>query len=402
MRERKQWRTAPVIIACGGIILLLSIGIRFSFGIFLQPISLDLGWSRDVFAFSIALQNLFWGVSQPFPGAIADRYGTGRVVVAGALLYAAGTMLMATATTPAAAHITAGVMVGIGLGGCGISIVLAAVGCSVAPERRGMAMGVTAAAGSFGQFAVLPVGQKLHEAYGWPMTFFLLGLASLLIVPLAAALAGRDRSAAKITPGDIGAAVGEAERNPSFLYLNAGYFVCGFHVAFIATHLPAYIVDQGMPASLGAWALGLVGLFNVFGVIISGLLGDRFSKKYLLSSIYFARAVIITVFVLVPVSEASILLFAATMGLFWLSTVPLTSALVAQMFGTRYLSTLLGVVFFSHQLGSFTSAWLGGELFALTGSYAFAWWVSVALGIFASLLHWPIDERPIARFAGAE
>jgi MFS family permease len=221
-------------------------------------------------------------------------------------------------------------------------------------------------------------------------------------VPLAAALAGRNAPAGTTAPGVFSGALGEAFANPSFQYLNAGYFVCGFHVAFIATHLPAYIVDQGMPASLGAWALGLVGLFNVFGSILAGVLGDRFSKKYLLSSIYFARAAVIAAFVLVPVSQTSILLFAAAMGLLWLSTVPLTSALVAQMFGIRYLSTLLGVVFLSHQLGSFVSAWLGGELFAATGSYAIAWWVSVALGIAAGLLHWPIDERPIARYVDAD
>ena len=315
MNEPRQGRRAAVIIACGGIILMLSIGIRSSFGIFLHPISVDLCWSRDVFAFSIALQNLFWGLSQPFAGAIADRYGTGRVVIAGALLYAAGTMLMAATTTPAAAHITVGVMVGIGISGCGFAIVLAAVGYSVAPERCGMAMGIAAATGSFGQFAALLIAQQLLDANGWPMTFILLGLASLLIVPLAAALAGRARPVTVIAPGGFNDALGKAARNPNFLYLNAGYFVYGFHVAFIATHLPAYIVDQGMPASLGAWALGLVGLFNVFGSFIAGVLGDRFSKKYLLSLIYFARAAVIALFVLFPVSPASILLFAAAMGL---------------------------------------------------------------------------------------
>ncbi len=402
MSETKQWRTAIAVIGCGGLILLLAIGIRFSFGIYLRPISADLGWPRDVFAFSIALQNLFWGISQPFTGAIADRYGTGRVVVAGALLYAAGTMLMAMATTPIAAHITAGMMVGLGLGGCGFSIVLAAVGRSVTPERRGMAMGIAAAAGSFGQFAILPVGQELLDAYGWPTTFFLLGLMALVIVPQAAALVGRDGSAAKVTPKEFGGAVREALANRRFLYLNAGYFVCGFHVAFIATHLPAYIVDQGMPDRLGAWALGLIGLFNVFGSFLAGVLGDRFSKKYLLSGIYFIRAVVIAAFVLVPVSQTSILLFAAAMGLLWLGTVPLVSALVAQIYGVRTLSTLLGVVFFSHQLGSFMSAWLAGEIFTLTGSYAFVWWLSVALGIVAGFLHLPINERPIARYAGAD
>lgn len=398
-----QRRIGPAtVIACGGIILLLSFGIRSSFGIFLQPISIDLNWSREIFAFSIALQNLFWGVSQPFAGMIADKYGTGRVVVVGALIYAAGTLLMAFATTPLFAHITAGIFVGVGISGCGFSIVLAAVGRSVTAERRAVALGIASAAGSFGMFAMVPLGQAFVQEYGWSTSFLLLGSISLIMVPLAAALVGKPPMETGTETQSVGESLREAAGHSSFLFLNAGYFVCGFHVAFIATHLPSYVIDLGLTAELGAWALGLVGLMNVFGALLAGVLGDKFSKKYLLSSLYLGRAVVITVFVLTPPSVASVLIFSAAIGLLWLSTVPLTSALVMQMFGLKHASMLLGIVFLTHQLGSFVGAWLGGYLFDLTGSYDAVWWVSVALGIASSILHWPIDERPVGRLAAAQ
>lgn len=391
-----------VVIVCGGIILLLSFGIRSSFGVFLQPISIDLNWSREVFAFSLALQNLLWGLSQPFAGIIADRFGAGRVIVAGALLYAAGTLLMAFASSPLIAHISAGALVGIGLSGCGFSIVLAAVGRSVSEEKRGMALGIASAAGSFGQFALVPMGQAFVQEYGWSTSFLILGSMSLLMVPLAAALVGKPAVASGVGANQtVGESLREAGGHASFLYLNAGYYVCGFHVAFIATHLPSYVVDLGLEPELGAWALGLVGLANVFGALFAGMLGDRFSKKYLLSSIYILRAVVITIFVLTPPSVASVLIFSGTIGLLWLSTVPLTSALVMQMFGFKHMSMLLGLVFLSHQLGGFTGAWLGGYIFDITGSYDYAWWISVVLGIASSMLHWPIDERPVGTLAHA-
>jgi MFS family permease len=395
-------RINPIfVIASGGIVLLLSIGIRNSFGIFLQPISADFGWSREVFALTLAIQNLFWGLSQPFAGMIADRYGSGRVIIVGAAIYAAGLFLMSMSTTPLATHITIGVMIGIGIGGCGFAIVLASVGRSVAPERRALALGVASALGSFGQFSLLPLGQVLLDAQGWAITFAIFGTMTLLIVPLSAKLAGRPAIVTGATTLNIREALREAAAHPGYLYLNAGFFVCGFHVTFIATHLPAYVGDLGLSPRLGAWALGLVGLFNIVGALLAGVLGDRFSKKYLLSFLYLARAVVIAIFVLTPPSVTSVLMFAGAMGLLWLSTVPLTSALVAQVFGTQYMSTLFGIVFLSHQIGAFLGAWLGGRLYVETGSYVITWWVAVALGVMASLLHWPIDERPAARFVSA-
>jgi MFS family permease len=400
MVESAKRLNPAVIIACGGLVLLLSIGVRNSFGIFLQPISAELGWSREVFALTLAIQNLFWGVSQPFAGMIADRYGSGRVIVVGALIYAAGLLLMSVSSTPLSTHITIGVMIGIGIGGCGFAIVLASVGRSVPPERRAMALGFASALGSFGQFSLLPLGQVLIDGQGWSMTFVVFGVMMLLIVPLASMLSGRPASTPEAESLSLREALREAAGHSGFLYLNAGFFVCGFHVTFIATHLPAYVGDLGLSPTLGAWALGTVGLFNIIGSLLAGILGDRFSKKYLLSFLYMARAVVITLFILTPPSTLTVLLFAGSMGLLWLSTVPLTSALVAQLFGTQYMSTLFGIVFFSHQIGAFLGAWLGGRLYVETGSYEITWWVSVGLGVMSSLLHWPIDERPAARFAG--
>lgn len=392
---------AAVIIVCGGLILLLSFGIRSSFSVFLQPISIDLSWSREIFAFSIALQNLLWGLAQPFAGIVADKYGTGRVVAAGGLLYAVGTLLMAYTTTPLIAHIGAGVLVGIGIAGCGFSIVLAAVGRSVPAERRAMALGIASAGGSFGMFAMVPMGQAFLQEFGWSTSFLLLGAISLLIVPLAASLSGKAPADTGSNAQTIGESLREARGHSSYLFLNAGYFVCGFHVAFIGTHLPSYVVDLGLSSNLGAWALGVIGLMNVVGALFAGMLGDRLSKKYLLSGLYVARAVAIAIFIMTPPSVVSVLVFSATIGLFWLSTVPLTSALVMQMFGLKHASMLLGIVFLTHQLGSFTGAWLGGYLFDLTGSYDIVWWASVGLGIASAALHWPIDERPIHRPAAA-
>jgi predicted MFS family arabinose efflux permease len=392
--------TSAVVI-CGGIILLLSFGIRSSFGIFLQPLSTDLGWSREVFAFSIALQNLLWGIAQPFAGMIADKYGSGRVIVGGALLYAAGTVIMGYATTPLAAHISAGLLVGVGIAGCGFSIVLASVGRSVADEWRSMALGIASAGGSMGMLVMVPLGQALLQEYGWSLSLVILGVMSFLIVPLAAGVSGKPTAAAETHSQTVSESLREAAGHKSYLFLNAGYFVCGFHVAFIATHFPAYVVDLGLSPELGAWALGLVGLVNVFGALLAGVLGGRYSKKYLLSALYLGRALVILIFLLTPPSVASVLIFAASIGLLWLSTIPVTSALVMQMFGLKHAAMLLGIVFLSHQFGSFTGAWMGGYLFELTGSYDAVWWMSVALGVASAILHWPIDERPIRRPAEA-
>ena len=395
------WRTPMVVIVAGCLILLLTFGVRASFGLFMESISSDFGWGREVFAMSLALQNLIWGLGQPFAGAIADRYGSGRVIVAGGLLYALGTYLMAVSGTPGMMHVSAGLLVGLGLSGASFGVVLAALGRMVPEEKRSWALGIGTAAGSLGQFTLVPLGQAFLATYGWSVALMLMALLSLLVLPLSTALAGRDDGAAHGSKQSLGEALREAGVHSGYIYLTLGFFVCGFQVAFIAAHLPAYVTDLGLPLEIGGWAIALVGLFNIIGSYTAGVLGGRHSKKYLLSGLYLARSVVIAVFVLVPPSAASVLIFAAAMGLLWLSTVPLTSGLVAQIFGVRYMATLFGIVFLSHQLGSFLGVWLGGRLFDATGSYDIVWWVSVALGVGAAALHWPIDERAVPRLADA-
>ncbi|MDD9913268.1 MAG: MFS transporter [Rhodospirillaceae bacterium] len=395
-------RTGTIaVIACGGIIRLLSFGIRSSYGVFLQPVSTDLGWSREIFALTIALQNLFWGFAQPFAGMIADRYGSARVIIGGALMFGAGTLLMGYATTPLTAHIGAGFLVGVGIAGCGFSTVLAAVGRSVAEEWRSMALGVASAGGSLGLLVMVPMGQAFIDSVGWSVALIYLAALSLLMVPLAAALAGKPAAPAAANNQTITESLREAAGHNSFLFLNAGYFVCGFHVTFITTHFPAYVVDLGLGAEIGAWAIGIVGIVNVFSALGAGALGDKFNKKYVLSTLYLCRAAAIAIFMMTPPSVTSVMVFAAMIGLFWLGTVPVTSALVMQMFGLKHASMLLGIVFLSHQLGSFLGAWIGGYMFELSGSYDMVWWISVGLGVAAAALHWPIDERPIERPAPA-
>ena len=398
-----RWRSIPALVIAGGaLITLIAIGVRSSFGLFLQPVSHDLGFGRGVFAFSIALQNLIWGAAQPFAGAIADRYGTGRVVAVGAFLYGLGLLIMARSSDALTLTIGAGFFVGVGLAATGFPVIFAAVSRAVPDKHRSLVLGLTTAAGSVGQFLLVPVGQLFLASYGWPLAFVLLGLVSFVIAPLAAMVAGKPKLPVVGLPTHtMRAALGEAARHPGYRLLNAGFFVCGFHVAFIATHLPAYLGDIGLPVGTGAWALALIGLFNIVGSFSAGVLGGRLSKKYLLTTIYAARAVVITLFVIAPVSELTVLLFAASIGLLWLSTVPLTSGLVAQIFGPRYMATLFGVVFFSHQFGSFLGIWLGGIVFDLTGTYNTVWWASVVLGVVSALLHWPIDDRPMIRPAPA-
>ncbi|MBT5415909.1 MAG: MFS transporter [Rhodospirillaceae bacterium] len=395
------WRRPMVIITAGCLIALITFGVRAGFGVFLAPISADLGWGREVFAFAIAIQNLVWGAAQPVAGAIADRYGSGRVLAVGGLLYAAGIYLMSVSTSPFEMQMSAGVLVGLGLAGASFAVVLAAIGRAVSPERRSLALGIGTAAGSLGQFLLVPVGQALLAEYGWTMALVLLSVLSLAVVPLASALTGRSKAGAGEVDQALGAALREAGGHSSYMYLTAGFFVCGFQVVFIAIHLPAYITDIGLSAELGGYALALVGLFNVIGSFAAGFFGGRFSKKYLLTGIYLARSAVIAAFVLAPPSAAAVLLFSAAIGLLWLSTVPLTSGLVAQFFGVRYMATLFGIVFFSHQIGSFLGVWLGGYLFDATGSYDVVWWINVALGLGAGLLHLPIVERGVPRLAGA-
>ncbi|EKE70528.1 MFS transporter [Oceanibaculum indicum] len=394
------------ILLCGSLIVALSFGVRSAFGLFMVPISGELGWGREIFALSIALQNLLWGLGQPFAGALADRFGPMKVVIGGGLLYSAGVLIMSVSTTPMLFHLSTGVLVGFGLSGTGFSIVLAAVGKVVAPEKRSWALGIVTAAGSFGQFAMVPLGQAFLSAYGWQTTVLILGISSLAMLPLAGAFWGIGQrgglSAGPASTQSLGEALREASRHRGFLLLTAGFFVCGFHVAFIAAHLPSFVIDRGLDPRIGAWALGLVGLFNVIGSYTSGVLGGKYSKKYLLSMLYVTRSAVIVLFISFPMTETTVLIFAAAMGLLWLSTVPLTSGIVAQVFGPKYMSMLTGIVFLSHQIGSFLGVWGGGYLYDTTGSYNVVWYCSIALGIFAGLVHWPIDERPLDRLSPAK
>ncbi|MDJ0947699.1 MAG: MFS transporter [Alphaproteobacteria bacterium] len=397
----KTWRTPMLIILAGCLISLLNFGGRAGFGLWLDPMSQAFQWNREVFALAIAIQNLVWGAAQPFAGALADKYGSGRVLAAGALIYAAGIYLVGVSDTPVALSLSLGLLVGLGVAGSSFAIVLAAFGRMMPPEKRSTALGIGTAAGSVGQFLLVPLSQVFIDAFGWQTALVLLSLVPLIVIPLSAVLVGRAEPAAGEREQSLGEAIREASGHRGYLLLVAGFFVCGFHVAFIQTHLPPYITDLGLAPNVAAWALALVGLFNIAGAYASGVLGGRYSKKYLLSSLYLARGVVIAAFILTPFSVASVLIFSAAMGLLWLSTVPLTSGLVAQIFGPRYMATLFGFVFFSHQVGAFLGVWLGGYLFDSTGSYAVVWWLGVALALFAALIHWPIDERQVARLAEA-
>ncbi len=401
--NRSSWRTPIVVLGCGTVVLLLSFGIRTSFGLFLQPVSDSFGWGRGVFATAMAIQNLMWGLAQPFAGALADKYGAGRVVATCGAMYALGVYLMSQAAPPFDLTMRTGFLLGIGLSGTGFPVVLAVIGRSVPERRRSLFLGLGAAGGSSGQVLVVPLGQSFLSAHGWVTALVLLAVLSCVMMPLAAALAGRQGGGARaMAKQSLAEAVREASGHGGYWYLTAGFFVCGFHVAFIATHLPAFIVDKGAAAALGATALVLIGLGNIVGSFLSGVLGGHFSKKYLLSGLYLSRAVVISAFVLSPISDTSIMIFSAAMGVLWLSTVPLTSGLVAQMFGVRYMATLFGFVFLSHQMGSFLGVWLGGYVYDTTGSYDLVWWIAVGLGMMAAILHWPIDERPVARLAAAD
>lgn len=383
-----------LIILCGGTVMTLSIGIRASFGLFLGPISADLSMSREAFAIAIALQNLLWGLVAPFAGAFADRYGPIRVTMVGGAVYALGLVLAATGASVIAVQFGLAV-IGVALGIAGFSVVLGAVGRAAPPEHRSLALGIASAGGSFGQFAIVPVGQGLLTGFGWHTALLALAAISFLIVPLAYGLGAR-----KIVPGmqqSLGEAIREASGHKGFWLLTAGFFVCGFQVTFVGTHLPSFLSDKGLPAWLAAASLSLIGLFNIVGTLGAGWLGGRYRKKYVLAWLYLLRSLVIVVFLVAPLSEASVLIFGASLGLLWLGTVPLTSGLVAQIFGPAYMSMLYGVVFLSHQVGSFLGVWLGGRVFDATGSYDPVWWAAIALGVVAALLHWPIADRPLAR-----
>ena len=384
----------PVVIVAGCLISLISFGPRSILGLFLAPMTDAREWSREIFALSIAVQNIVWGIGQPIAGAIADRYGSGRVIAAGGLVYAGGLALMAWAPTPLWLNLSAGLMIGIGMAAASFAIVLAAFGRRVPPERQSIVFGIGTAAGSLGQFLFAPFGQTLIASFGWSQALVILAVVMLALPVLALALAGRPAQTQALREQTIGQALSEAFAHRSYVLLTAGFFVCGFHIAFIMTHLPPYIVDKGLDPRIGAWALALVGLFNIVGSLAAGVVGQNHSKPILLSLIYLTRTVAIALFVLMPVTPMSVLVFASVMGLLWLSTVPPTSGLVAIMFGPKHLGMLMGIVFFSHQVGAFLGVWLGGRLYDQTGSYDMVWWLGVALGLFAAIVHWPIKERP--------
>jgi MFS family permease len=396
------WRLPiGVIVFCGCLIGILSFGARAGFGLFLTPISTEFQWGREVFALSIAIQNLVWGAAQPFAGMLADKYGSGRVLVVGAVIYAGGVALMAYSSDPWQMHMTAGVLVGLGTAFASFMIVMATMARKVTPKWRTFVMGIATASGSIGQFTMVPLGQAFLKAYGWQTALLLLAAILLLIIPLASTVTGKGAPTPGMRDQSVREAFGEAFGHKSYNLLVAGFFVCGFHVAFILVHMPAYIVDKGLPPETGATALAFVGLFNIVGSLGAGYLGGRFSKKYWLAAIYLARSAAITLFVLLPTTTLTVYMFAAAMGLLWLSTVPLTSGLVAQFFGLRYMAMLFGFVFFSHQVGSFIGVWLGGRLYDSYGTYDVVWWLSVALGIAAAIIHLPIREAPAPRLAPA-
>lgn len=382
------------------LILFLSLGIRHGFGLFLTPMSNEFGWNREVFAFAMALQNLAWGVAQPFAGALADRFGARKTIALGGVLYAVGLILMSFSNTALSLSLSAGLLIGIGLSGTSFSVLLAVVGQAAPPEKRSMAMGIAAAAGSFGQFAMLPGSLQLLEWVGWATGLLILGLIAALIVPLAGMIKGQIQSQNE-PEQTMREALIEASSHSGFRLLAFGFFVCGFQVVFIGIHLPAYLVDKQIPIMVGATVLALVGLFNVFGTYLAGWLGERYSKPRLLSALYLARGVVISLFVFMPLSIWTAYAFGITMGLLWLSTVPLTNGTIATLFGVRNLSMLSGIVFLFHQIGSFLGGWLGGYLFDQTGSYDMVWYLSIALSLIAAALNWPIREQAAPRLQQA-
>ncbi len=387
------------VLLCGAAIVSLSMGIRHGFGLWLQPITTERGWSRADFAFAFAVQNLVWGIAGPFAGGLADRFGALRVLLAGSALYALGLASMAFASTSLIFAGTAGVILGLAQSGTTYAVVYGVIARNVDPLKRSWAMGLVAAAGSFGQFLMVPVENGLISSIGWQQALVVLACMALLIMPLALGLREQPTAASSGPKQSVTAALREAFAYPSFRLLMAGYFVCGFQVVFIGVHLPSYLLDHGLEPGVATVALALVGLFNVFGTYAAGALGQRVPKRYILSTIYGLRAVVIVAFITAPLSPISVYLFAAVMGLLWLSTVPPTNAIVAQIFGVQYMGMLGGFVFLSHQLGSFSGAWLGGKLYDATGSYDVVWWISVALGVFGMFINLPVREAPIARVA---
>lgn len=392
----------PIIpITCACLIALVAFGPRSAMGFFQLPMIEANGWDRSTFGFAMALQNLFWGLGQPFFGVIADKFGTWRVMFIGSLLYLAGLLVMSAADSPVWLHIGGGILIGLGIAACSFGVILSAMARLVSAEKRSFAFGLGTAAGSAGMFVFAPISQSLITALGWSDTLVALG-ALMLIIPLLAIPLCGNSSTSKIAhqvEQTVSEALREALATRGYLLLTSGFFVCGFQVAFITAHFPAYISDLGIEPVWAVWAIGLIGFFNIFGSLASGYIGQHYSKPIFLAFIYLSRSVVVTIFVLTPASPMTVVIFSIAIGLLWLSTVAPTNGLVAVMFGTRYLGMLGGIVFFSHQLGSFLGVWMGGLLYDMTGAYDVVWWIGVGLGIFAAVVHWPIKEEAVVRTA---
>lgn len=391
-------RSPRTVLAFGGAVLAIALGIRHAFGIFMQPMTLDHGWGREVFGLAIALQNLVWGLAQPFAGMLADRFGAQRIIFGGAMLYAAGLALMAQAGSPAALMLSAGVLVGLGLSGTTFAVVFGAVGRAMPAEKRSLALGVCSAVASFGQFALLPGSMSVIGRFGWATALLALAALAAAMAPLSRPLA--EDSAAAAGPG-ARQALAEAFAHRGYWLLCLGFFVCGFQVVFISTHLPAYLADRQLPLAVGTTVLALIGLFNIPGTFFAGLWGGRYPKPRLLAALYLGRLVVILLFLLLPVTAMTAYVFAAAMGLLWLGTVPLTNGTIATLFGVRNLSMLAGVAFLFHQIGAFMGGWLGGLVFDRTGTYDAVWTIAIGLSLLAALLNLPIREAPVARLRHA-
>jgi MFS family permease len=413
-RPLASWRTPAVVVLCGCLISLIGFGPRSALGFFLTPMSAAHGWDREVFALSVAMQTLIYGAAQPFSGAIADRFGTVRVIIAGTLLYAAGIFMMAHVSSPGMLYLSSGLLIGFGLSGCSFNLIISSFGKLLPASWRSTAFGAGTAAGSFGQFLFSPLGVYLIDNVGWRATLEIFAGLLLLIVPLAFAIA-TPRADAPLSVNSAGPsetpsatqtqtykqALAEAFGHRSYILLVLGFFTCGFQLGFVTVHLPAYLADRGISAEVGGWTLGVIGLFNIVGAMLSGWLGGRMPKRYLLSTIYFARALAVVFLITLPASPAVALIYGAVTGLLWLSSVPPTAGLVAVMFGTRWLAMLFGVAFFSHQVGGFLGIYLGGVVFTQTGSYDAVWWLGVLFGVLSAVINLPIVEKPVPRAAVA-
>lgn len=399
----RNWRTPLVVVICGCVIAMLTFGPRSTFGFFMQPMSKEFSWGRDVFAFAFAVQNLLWGIGQPLAGLMADKFGTMRVIAIGSLMYALGLVLMRYSDTPLALNATVGVLIGFGLSGCSFNLVVAAFAKVVPEQWRGIALGAGTAAGSFGQFLFAPFGVALIDNFGWSSALLVFACLMLLVVPLSLALAtpaaasGSQTAATPEAQQSFRQALSEAFAHRSYVLLVLGFFTCGFQLAFITAHLPAFLLDRGLNASVGGWVIAVIGLFNIVGSLGVGWVAMYVPKRFILSVIYATRALSIIAFISFPITPTTAILFGIITGITWLSTVPPTSALVALMFGTRWMATLYGFAFFSHQVGGFLGVYLGGIAFERTGSYDLIWWLSIFFGIASALINLPIVEKPVER-----